>query len=389
MTKAPKRVLAAVLAAAFAATTMAGCTAPSGGTTATTTKTTEVRVGFAAPLTGDNAVYGEGMRRAVQLAIDEANADAATTKAGYKFVLVAQDDQGDPKQAVNAANALVADKGVVALVGHFNSGCSIPASAVYNPAGLAMVSVSSNPALTAQGFKIVNRIVAKDDVQGAVAAKLVKSLVPSAKVAIIDDSTPYGEGLAAEFKKGFEAAGGAVALHEKIQPKEVDFKALVVRIKTLGVGAIYYGGAYAEGALIAKQAREAGVAAPLIGGDMIYSDEFIKLAVAANAEGDYCTSLGFPIDQQPGGPAFTAAYAKAYDGAKPEAYDTYAYDAAKIIIKAAIEVGPDRAKVAAAIRGITLDGVTGKTSFDANGDTTNPAISVYKVTGGKWGQYKF
>ncbi|PKQ38397.1 MAG: branched chain amino acid ABC transporter substrate-binding protein [Actinobacteria bacterium HGW-Actinobacteria-1] len=381
------KALALLLVAAVAATGMlAGCSAKTEADSGTEpAKQTTVKIGFAAPLTGDNAVYGEGMKRAVEMAIEEANASDEVKAAGYTYEISAQDDQADPKQAVNVANLLDGDAGVVALVGHFNSGCSIPASAVYERAGLAMVSVSSNPQLTAQGFAVVNRIVAKDDAQGTFAADLVYDTLGYKKVAVLDDSTPYGTGLATEFVKRFKEKGGEVVVQEKVQSKEVDFSAVVTRVKAAAPQALYYGGAHTEGALIAKQAKEAGLNIPVIGGDMLFSPEYIKIARAENAEGDICTSLGLPLDQQPKGTEFKAAYNEKY-GKDPEAYDSYAYDSAWIIIKAVLEAGPDRAAVATAIRGLSYDGVTGTTSFDANGDTKNQAISAYRVTGGEWKQ---
>ncbi len=350
-------------------------------------ETTAIKVGFAAPLTGDNAVYGEGMKRAVELAIEEANASAEAKDKGITFEIKAEDDAGDPKQAVNVANALVADKDVVALVGHFNSGCSIPASPVYNEATMAMVSVSSNPQLTAQGYKVVNRIVAKDDAQGGYAGKLATDL-GFKKVALIDDATPYGQGLATEFKKAFTAAGGTIVTEDRIQPKDVDFSALVTKIKKAAPNAVYYAGAHTEGALLTKQMKQAGLNVPVMGGDMLYTPEYIKIAGADNAEGDMATALGLPLEQQPKGVEFAKKYEEKY-GKAPEAYDSYAYDAARIIIQAALQVGADRSAVADAIRAGTLtDGVTGTVAFDANGDNKQQVISAYKVDGGKWVQIK-
>ncbi|MDP2400733.1 MAG: branched-chain amino acid ABC transporter substrate-binding protein, partial [Actinomycetota bacterium] len=167
---------------------------------------TEIKIGYAAPLTGDNAVYGQGMKRAIELAFKEANASAEVRNAGYEFVLRAEDDQGDPKQAVNVANVLAGDVDVLGVIGHFNSGCSIPAAPVYDGAGMAMISVSSNPELTAKGLGVVNRIVAKDDAQGIFAADLLFNEFAFTKVAVLDDSTQYGQGLADEFVKAFETA---------------------------------------------------------------------------------------------------------------------------------------------------------------------------------------
>ena len=345
----------------------------------------EVKVGFAAPLTGDNAVYGQGMKRAVELAFKEANMSEEVLAAGYEFVLRAEDDQGDPKQAVNVANLLAGDSDVIGVIGHFNSGCTIPASPVYEEAGMAMVTVSSNPQITAQGFDVVNRIVARDDAQGSFAAGLVYEDLGYTRVAVIDDSTPYGQGLADEFVKTFEAIGGELVAREAIQTREVDFTALVTRIRSLEPDAVYYAGAHTEGGLISKQMTEGDLDVPLIGGDIIFSDEYITIAGAANAEGDMATILGLPLDQQARGQDFRAAYEAEY-GVGPEAYDSYAYDAAAIFVQAVLASAPTRADVVPAVRGIVYDGVTGTTQFDENGDTLNQAISAYRVTGGSWEQ---
>ncbi|MBW6469365.1 MAG: branched-chain amino acid ABC transporter substrate-binding protein [Anaerosomatales bacterium] len=345
----------------------------------------QVKIGFAAPLTGDNAVYGQGMKRAVELAFKEANNSEEVRSAGYEFVLRAEDDQGDPKQAVNVANLLAGDTDVIGVIGHFNSGCTIPASPVYEDAGMAMVTVSSNPQITAQGFSVVNRIVARDDAQGAFAAQLVFEDFGYTRVAVVDDSTPYGQGLADEFVKTFETLGGELLAREAIQTREVDFSALVTRLKSLEPEAVYYAGAHTEGGLISKQMNEGDLAVPLIGGDIIFSEEYITIAGTANAEGDVATMLGLPLDQQARGQDFKAAYEAEY-GAGPEAYDSYAYDAAAIFVQAVLASGPSRAELVPAVRGIVYDGVTGTTQFDENGDTLNQAISAYRVTDGAWAQ---
>ena len=375
-------VLAAVLALA---TGVVGCGSSAEQPAETTTEAKTVKIGFAAPLTGDNAVYGEGMKRAVELAIEEANASQEAKDAGVEFVIQASDDAADPKQAVNVANALAGDAGVAAVVGHFNSGCSIPASPVYAENDMAMVTVSSNPQLTAQGLQNVNRIVAKDDAQGGFAGDLASSL-GYAKVALVDDATPYGQGLAAEFKKAFEAKGGQIVSEDRIQPKEVDFSALVTKMKQADPDAVYYAGAHTEGALITKQMKSAGLDVPVMGGDMLYTPEYIKIAGADNAEGDIATALGLPLEQQPKGTEFKSKYEAKY-GKAPEAYDSYAYDAARIIINAVLQVGTERAAVMEAVRTGTLtDGVTGTVAFDQNGDNKQQVISAYQVTGGEWKQ---
>lgn len=366
---------------------MPGCRAaqPEEDPGAGDSQVTEVRIGFAAPLTGDNAVFGQGMKRAVELAFKEANESPEVREAGYRFVLRAEDDQGDPKQAVNVANILAGDSSVLGVIGHFNSGCSIPAAPIYQQAGLAMITVSSNPELTAKGLSVVNRIVAKDDAQGGYAARLVAEELGATRVVVIDDATQYGQGLADEFIESFEAKGGTVLLREQVQPRTVDFSALVTRIRGLAPEAVYYAGAHTEGGLLSKQMSEAGMAVPLIGGDMIFSQEYIDIAGAENAEGDMATSLGLPLEQQPKGKDFKAAY-EAEFGQAPEAYDSYAYDQAWIFVRAVLEAGTDRAAIAQAVRNGSFDGVTGVTEFDENGDTTNQVISAYVVVDGEWNQ---
>jgi branched-chain amino acid transport system substrate-binding protein len=387
MKRTMKGMMIGLAAVALLATTACGNASQTSanGTSGAAPEAKTVKIGFAAPLTGDNAVYGLGMQRAATLAIEEANASPEAKAKGITFELQAGDDAGDPKQAVNVANSLAGNRDVVAVVGHFNSGCSIPASPVYNDAKMAMVTVSSNPQLTAVGLRNVDRVVAKDDAQGAFAGELANKLGYK-KVALIDDSTSYGQGLAAEFKKAFEAKGGKISYAEAIQPKEVDFSALVTKLAFQKPEAVYYAGAHSEGALFSRQMKTNGLKVPVIGGDMLYTPEYIKLAGAANVEGDMATSLGLPLDQQPKGTEFATKY-EAKFGKAPEAYDSYAYDATRCIINAVLVAGPDRAAVMAAVRNGTLaDGVTGSVAFDANGDNKVQVISAYKVTGGEWKQ---
>jgi len=383
-----RRIAIVAAVAVLGAALVTGCSskpaASSAGSSSTGPKS--VKIGFAAPLTGDNAIYGQGMKRAVTLAIKEANASDAVKAAGLTFQIAADDDAGDPKQAVNVANILAGDTKVIGVVGHFNSGCSIPAAPVYNAVNLAMVTVSSNPALTANGLPNVDRVVAKDDAQGAAAGELVATKLGYKSVAVIDDSTPYGQGLAAQFVKAFTAKGGTVTIKEAVQANDNDFNAIVTRMKTKQPQAIYFAGGLNQGGLLSKQSKDAGLKVPLIGGDMIYSADYIKVAGKANAEGDIATSLGLPLEQQPKGKEFLAKY-KAEFNEDPQAYDSYAYDAAWIIVNAAVKTGaPNRAAVMAAVRSGSLDGVTGNVSFDANGDNKQQIISQYKVTNGAWAQ---
>ncbi|MBI4395632.1 MAG: branched-chain amino acid ABC transporter substrate-binding protein, partial [Elusimicrobia bacterium] len=208
----------------------------------------EVRIALALPLTGDIAVLGQGLRRASTLAVDEANSSGRFPE--YKIRLVEFDDRSDPKEAVNVANRIVSDSRIVAVLGHFNSGCSIPASAVYARVHLPMMSpATSNPELTRQQLsekwrwpRNVFRVNTTDDVQGAAGADYVRGPLKLENASILHDKTSYGQGIAEEFRKRFEALGGKTLSFDGIQVGDKDFKALLTRIKSLNPQVIYFGG---------------------------------------------------------------------------------------------------------------------------------------------------
>ncbi len=271
-----------------------------------------------------------------------------------------------------------------------------PASKVYSDKKIVQVSpASTNPALTQQGLKNVFRVCTTDAVQGPAAADYAFKLLGFKSAYVVDDSTPYGEGLASEFAKQFEANGGKVLGTAKTSDKDTDFNALVTKMKGTNPEVIYYGGIYNAGALLSKQSKEAGLKVPLMGGDGLYDAEFINLAGAAAAEGDFATSVGLPIANLPKGQEFTTAYKAMFPNDEIAAYDAYAYDATNVIINAIVEVAkaqgaaavttPEgRDAIIAAVAATNTEGVTGAIAFDANGDTTNKAISLYVVEGGKW-----
>jgi len=384
--KAASLVIAVALAASLAACGPAEDTADSGDGAATRT----IKIGFAAPLTGDNAVYGQSMQKAVEMAIEEVNASADAEGAGFAFELRAEDDQADPKTAVNVANLLAGDDDVLAIFGHFNSGCTIPASKVYAEMGIGHVTVSSNPKVTEQGYDTVSRIVARDDAQGRYAAQMVYDELGLRTVVAADDGTEYGQGLRDQFITQFEGKAGKVASKDSFQETDSDFAAYITKIRQLSPEAVYYGGSYTQAATLAKQMKEAGLKVPVIGGDMLYTPDYIKLAGGTNAEGDYATVLGLPLENQPGGPEFAEKFEAKYDAA-PQAYDSYAYDAARQIMFAVIAANPagddvkaDREAVAKAIRENRVNGVTGPIEYDSKGDTLSQAISAYKVESGAW-----
>jgi branched-chain amino acid transport system substrate-binding protein len=402
-----KRVLAAFGVLVAVAMVASGCSGGSSGGGASSSSSggsssggTEVKIGIGAPLTKGAVALGQGMVRGAELAIDEANASETVKAAGIKFTAVPQDDQGDPTVGGNVAQTFASDPAVVGVMGHLNSGVSIPASKIYNRAKIVMISpASTNPALTLQGLNNVFRVCTTDEIQGKFAADAAYKDFGLKTAYVVDDSTPYGEGLAKYFAQYFQADGGKVIATAKTKDSDTDFSALVTTMKAANPGVIYYGGVYNAGALLAKQSKDNGMSAPTMGGDGIYDPQFIKLAGAKEAEGDLCTSVGYPMDKIPGGQAFLAAYGKKYPGQAPAAYDGYSYDAANVIIeavlKAAKEVGVSnitgttgRDAIIKDVAATNTQGVTGPIAFDSKGDTTNKVITAYQVKNGVWAAYQ-
>jgi branched-chain amino acid transport system substrate-binding protein len=385
---------AAVLAAS--ALMLGGCS--SGGSSAggagSSGAATELHIGIGAPLTAGSVAQGQGIQRGVELAIALANESAEAKAAGVKFVGIPGDDQGDPKTGVTVANTFASDRQLVGVVGHLNSGVTIPASKVYAQAKDVMISpAATNPAVTLQGLKNIFRVCTIDSVQGPTGADAAYNKFGFKTAVVIDDSTPYGTGLAEEFGKQFTADGGKILFTEKTSDKDNDFSALVTKLKAQNPDVVYYGGVYNAGALLSKQMKDAAVKAPMMGGDGLFDPQFI--ALAGKADGDLCTSVGLPTDKLPKAQEFQAAYAKQFPGKEIGAYDAYSYDAANVIIASILKVAKEqgaakvtspagRDAIIADVAATSTDGVTGKISFDSNGDTTNKAITVYKVENGKW-----
>lgn len=343
-----------------------------------------VKIALACPLTGDVAAMGQGMKKGAMLAIKQANSKNAVK--GIEFELLAVDDRADPKEAVSAANKIVSDPAVIGVVGHLNSGCSIPASRVYARHKVAMITpASTNPKLTMQGLKNVFRICTTDDVQGAFSGDFVYIKMKKTKVAIIHDKTPYGQGLAEEFRKRFVKNGGTVLSFDGITTGEKDFKAMLTRIKGLKPQMIYFGGLYSEAGLITKQAKELGLNVPLVGGDGIMDPQYIQIGGKAT-EGDIITMVGSPIEKIPAAKKFVADHKKAYPGEGIGAYNGYTYDAVQIFIEMVKKAGVDRQKIIDALPSLSHHGVMGDTKFDKKGDTLNKVISAYRV---KKGAFEF
>ena len=294
---------------------------------------------------------------------------------------VAEDDQADPKQGTTVAQKLV-DAKVAGVVGHLNSGTSIPASKIYSDAGIPQISPSAtNPKLTLQGFKTTFRVMANDVQQGSVIGKAAVETLGAKKIAIIDDKTAYGAGLADETEKAAKAAGATIVAREYTNDKATDFKAILTKIKAKNPDVIMYGGMDAQGGPMVKQMKELGIKAKFIAGDGVCSAEWPKLAGGA-AEGQYCTQAGLPPEKMPNAKDFVTRFTAKYGPI--QVYAPYSYDAANTLIEAMKKANStDPAKYLPELAKISYDGITAKIEFDEHGDTKNGAITLYTVKDGK------
>lgn len=342
-----------------------------------------VYIGHVAPLTGAIAHLGKDSENGARLAIEEINAKGLTI-AGNKITsqLDPQDDAGDPRTATQVAQRLVDDK-VVGVVGHLNSGTSIPASRVYKDAGIVQISqAATNPAYTQQGFNTTFRVVATDAQQGPALAAYAAKKLGVKTVAVVDDSTAYGQGLAAEFQEAAKALGLKIVSHDATNDKAIDFRAILTKIKGENPDAIMYGGMDATGGPLAKQARQLGLRAKILGGDGVCSTDLPKLAGTAS-DNVVCSEAGIALEKMAGGAAFAQKYAARFH--QPlQVYAPFSYDAVYIIVdamKRADSTSP--AKVLAAMPSTDFHGVIGETSFTPQGDIKHGAISVFSYKDGK------
>lgn len=341
-----------------------------------------VKLGHVAPMTGPQAHLGKDNENGALLAIEELNAQALEIGgAKVKFELIAEDDQADPKQGTIVAQKLV-DAKVNGVIGHLNSGTTIPASKLYADAGLPQISGSAtNPTYTQQGFKTAFRVMANDVQQGKALGEF--AVMQGAKsVAIVDDRTAYGQGLSDEFKKAAEAAGLKIVATEYTNDKATDFKAILTKIKSKKADLVFFGGMDAQGGPMAKQMKDLGIKAKFLGGDGVCTPEFMKLGGEAS-EGHYCSLPGMPLEKLAKGPEFKDKFVKKFN-AEIQLYSPYVYDAVMVMadsMKRANSVDP--VKFLPEVGKTSYDGVTAKISFDEFGDLKGGAISIYQYKGGK------
>ncbi|QCI62866.1 branched-chain amino acid ABC transporter substrate-binding protein [Phreatobacter stygius] len=334
----------------------------------------QIRLGVAGPITGPNAAFGAQLRQGTEQAVEDIN--AAGGILGQRITLSVGDDVSDPRQGVNVANKFVGD-GIKFVIGHFNSGVTMPASEVYAENGMVFITPSAtNPRITERGLWNAFRTCGRDDQQGAVAAAYLVRNYQGKKIAIVHDKTTYGKGLADETQKALNAAGIREVIYEGVNTGEKDFSALISKLKAAGVDIVYWGGLHTEGGLIVRQMRDQGVQAPLMSGDGIADDEFAAIA----GPGAIGTLMTFPPDPR-NRPEARAIVERFRTGRRfePQAYTLYSYAAVQIFQQAAIATNSlDPKKVAEYMRsGVVFKTVIGDISYDKKGDITRADYVTY------------
>lgn len=347
-----------------------------------TVASADVTVAIAGPMTGDLASFGEQLRRGAEMAVADVNAAGGVN--GEMLKLEVGDDQCDPKQAVQVANDLV-KKGVVFVAGHFCSGSSIPASEVYSEEGiLQMTPASTNPKFTddpaAKGIKTIFRSCGRDDKQGSFAGPWLAKTYAGKNVAILDDKSPYGQGLANETQKNMEASGLKTALRDTYTAKEKDFSALISKMKDAKIDVVYIGGYHNDVGLMVRQARDQGYKADFVSADALNTAEFWSISGPA----------GEGVRYSDGASAVNLDSAKAVvekfraGNYEPEGYTLNSYAAIQAWAAAAnIAKSTDGAAVADALHGNTIPTVLGNLQWDAKGDLTEVNYAWYVWTNGK------
>ena len=345
----------------------------------------DMLVGVAGPITGPNAAFGAQLQKGAEMAVADINAAGGVN--GEQISLSIGDDVSDPKQGISVANKFVAD-GVKFVVGHFNSGVSIPASEVYAENGILEITpAATNPVFTERGLWNTFRVCGRDDQQGEVAGAYIAANFKDAKVAVIHDQTPYGQGLADETKTALNAAGVTEVIYEGVNVGDKDFSALIAKMKEAGVTLIYWGGLHTEAGLIIRQSADQGLKAPLFSGDGIVSNELAS--IAGDAVAGTLNTFGPDPRNNPAAKDVVEKFRAA--GFEPEAYTLYAYAATQILAQAATAAGSnDPQEVAKAIKEKgPFKTVLGELSFNEKGDRTDADYVVYEWKKGDDGKYNY
>ena len=344
-----------------------------------------VKIGHVGPISGNIAHLGKDNENGAQLAVDELNAKGVMIGGKkVKFELIKEDDAADPKQGAAAAQKLV-DAKVNGVVGHLNSGTTIPASKIYSDAGIPQISPSAtNPKYTQQGFKTAFRVCANDGQLGGTLGKYAATTLKGKTVAVVDDATAYGQGVADEFRKGATKAGAKVVGVEHTNNNATDFQAILTNVKSKKPDVVFYGGMDAQAGPMLRQMKQLGITSKFMGGDGICSGELAKLAGDGMSDGQVvCAEAGGVLKgKEAPMNAFKDAYKKKF-GIDVQLYAPYVYDSVMILADAMVKAkSSDPAKYLPVLAKEEYDGVTGHIAFDAKGDIKNGALTLYTYKGG-------
>jgi len=343
-------------------------------------KEAAIKLAVVGPLSGRQAMVSQDVLHGVELAVEEWNKKGGVL--GRKVSIIQGDDEGIPSKAFSVAKKL-AKSGIVAVIGHLNSDCSIAASPIYHQYKIPQVSpVSTNPQFTEQGFETTFRTCGRDDQQGLVCAKFVTNDLKVSRILVLHDKTTYGKGLAEELMRNLGPYVGVVD-YQGID-KGVGFKDILAKALTLRPEAIYYGGMYPDGAVLAKEIREVGLKCALIGGDGLFHPEFIKNGGGAT-EGAF-VSFGPPLELIPSAHQFLEAFKKKYGEVGP--YSVYAYDAANVLLETIVRTGSIKGeKLLEFLHSQTYQGALGKIQFDHKGDVLSAPYVIWMIKNGKFVLY--
>nr|WP_096726140.1 branched-chain amino acid ABC transporter substrate-binding protein [Paraburkholderia acidicola] len=341
-----------------------------------------VKIGFAAPLTGPQSNYGIDMQKGAQLAVDDFNATNPTIGGKpVKFVLEAEDDQADPRTGTTVAQQLI-DENVRGIIGHFNSGTSIPASDLYDHAGLPQISMATSPQYTARGYKTTYRLLTSDSQAGSIMGTYVVKTLKYRRIAIIDDRTAYGQGIADEFANAVQAAGGTVIKRDFTNDKALDFAAILTNLKGMNPDAIFYGGGDAQSSPMIRKMRQLGIGSAFITGEMSKSPTFLKVGGSA-AEGAIVYMGGLPNQRMPGFKGFETRYEARFHES-PVTYAPYSYDGTIALLTAMKNANSTDPKIYTPfLQKTDLKGVTSSDiAYDSKGDLKDAPVTIYKVQQG-------
>lgn len=345
-----------------------------------------VRIGHVAPISGAQAHYGKDNENGARMAIEDLNAKGVTIGGKkVKFELVAEDDAADPKQGTAAATKLC-DAKVNGVVGHLNSGTTIPASKIYNDCGIPQVTPSAtNPKLTQNGYKTVFRLLANDNALGAGLALYAADTLKLKRVAIIDDRTAYGQGVAEVFKRVALTKGVQIVDEQYTTDKATDFMAILTAIKSKNPDGVFFGGMDPQAGPMLRQLEQLGLSnVKVFGGDGICTDKLPELSGGAKTMGNVvCAEGGSSVAKMPGGPAWRARYDAKYPK-QFQVYAPYTYDATMVLANAMVKAGSADPKVYLPFLANTdYQGVTAKIGFEADGELKNPSMTLYVYKDGK------